>query len=118
MKEKKVIIAISEESKNALDRIQTKVNAGFIGGRIKKYDLASWLILNSENTVPAEAINNIRKAFRDDLKLLEGIRRQLLNARRNGANRSEMRELSIRLSRENGIEMPVMTMPAPTTNHE
>ena len=61
MGRKSVIIAISMQANEVLGRLQVKVNKDFLGGRITKRDLASWVIANGETLLSDRSIADIQK---------------------------------------------------------
>jgi len=69
-------VTVNREGERALAAIVERVNDGFIGGRVNRTQVASWVLIKfSENTSENE-INQIRAEHFDEIAVLECILRQ------------------------------------------
>jgi hypothetical protein len=76
-------IAVSPESDNALSVALETVNSGFLGGKINKCELTSWLIMDALNNLSESKVEKIRKAFFNEITYLDSL---------------------VKLSRKNGLD--------------
>ncbi len=58
-------VTITQKANELLDELLLTVNDGFMSGRIEKFQLASWLILNFKDHKSAKFISQIRAAHFD-----------------------------------------------------
>ncbi len=105
MERKSVIVAISKQANEVLDRIQLKVNKDFLGGRITKRDLASCLLANGETLLSEKSIADIHKAYRNDLALAQNIHRRIKEAEKGGMGKQELNRLLHNLFAANGFDL-------------
>ena len=66
-------IALSQDSDQILNQAIDQINQGFLGGRVTKFDLASWIIQDSLQHLTDSKIESIRKQFFNELFYLETI---------------------------------------------
>lgn len=78
-------IGASMEADQSLDRMLTKINDGFTGGRVTKNDLTSWVILYFESQCLDDEIDKVRKDHFDHVTYLESVVKEMKQARKNGA---------------------------------
>lgn len=78
-------IGVSTDADQALDRMLSKSNDGFTGGRVSKNDLASWIVLHFENHGFDNALEKIRKDHFDQVAYLESVVKEMKQARKSGA---------------------------------
>jgi len=81
MKTTQMKVAISEAADAALSTILDRVNTGFLGGKVAKMDLASWMIQDFLIKLDDAKLEAVRKSFFNELYYLESVVK--LN-RRNG----------------------------------
>jgi hypothetical protein len=93
MEEKLAKLAVSPDADKALDRMLARVNSGYTAGRLKKPQLLSWLIANFEKQTFESAIDDIRKAFFDEMAYLEFVVRELKKSKRLGEKTPEVASL-------------------------
>ena len=84
MSEVNAKISVTKKSDEALDRMLSKVNDGFMGGRITKQQLASWLIERFEAKSFEKSIEVIRRENFDELAYLEGVLKTAKMKQRSG----------------------------------
>ena len=105
MERKSVIIAVSMQANEVLGRIQVKVNKDFLGGKITKRDLASWVIENGETQLSDRSIVDIHKRYRNDLALAQNIHRRIKAAGKSGMTKLELNQLLYDLFAANGFDL-------------
>lgn len=74
----------------ALDRMVQMTNEGYSGGRVTKHDLVSWAVLYFEKQCFSGCIDKIRQDHFDQVVHLELLLRQAKQARRAGADATEV----------------------------
>lgn len=105
MERKSVIIAISVQANEVLGRIQVKVNKDFLGGKVTKRDLASWVIANGETLLSDRSIADIHKTYRNDLALAKNIHCRIKAAEKGGMGKQELNQLLHNLFAANGFDL-------------
>ena len=105
MERKSVIIAISMQASEVLGRLQVTVNKDFLGGRITKRDLASWIIANGETLLSDRSIADIHKTYRNELALAQNIHRRIKAAKKSGMGKQELNQLLHELFAANGFDL-------------
>jgi chromosome partitioning protein len=99
MEMKTAKIATSVDADQALDRILSKVNDGFNGGRVTKNDLASWIIKDFEGRTD-KFLEKIRKDHFDVVAYAESVVQEMKKARKAGASRDEIASMFSPISTE------------------
>ena len=84
MEPKPAKIATSESSNDALERMLSKINDGYQGGRVSKVELVSWIVLHFEKSSFPDRIDDIRADHFDEMAYLESLLEQMKAASRTG----------------------------------
>ena len=69
-------IAVTKDAEAVLIAALNRINAGFLGGKVSKLDLASWAILNALETMSDSMVEKIRKRFFNEVCYLEAVLKQ------------------------------------------
>lgn len=83
-------IGISQKAEAALDQMVREANEGFLGGRITKHQLASWVMENFAERHFEGAKEAIRQALFDKTAFLTAIASKMRSAARNGEDTSAL----------------------------
>lgn len=87
-------IAVTDIADNALSDALNKVNTNFMGGRVTKTDLASWLIIQAAAKLNQEAINEIHQAHFNQVLYLETLVKKLKASKQESLGQEEMAALA------------------------
>jgi hypothetical protein len=66
-------VAVTKKSEEVLTSAFEKVNAGFLGGKVSKLDLAAWALMDSLENLTEAKIERIRKPFFNEICYLESV---------------------------------------------
>ena len=86
-------IAITAEADESLDKMLSKVNDGFQGGKVGKQELASWAIMHFERESLDRCLEAIRAAHFDEVAFLGAVMKELRSAKRTGGSATDVRAL-------------------------
>ena len=89
-------IAISRASDEALSKTLQKVNESFVGGRVTKVELASWIIVNACSEFGTDAIKKIQAAHFNDASYLCALLQKLRVSKRTQLTPEEVEMLGKR----------------------
>jgi len=93
METKLAKVGINQEAEASIERMVSLSNEGFLGGRVTKTSLLSWLIPHVENHLFEQVKESIRAAHFDEVRYLEGRLDALKKAKRNGEKVASVAEL-------------------------
>ena len=77
-------IAVLPSAEEALDRMVKAANQDFLGGRITKHQLASWLITRFEGDLFKRNIESLRHDNFDQVAYLEAVTKKIKKAGKEG----------------------------------
>jgi hypothetical protein len=69
-------IVVTQQADDSLNQLLERVNNGFVGGRVNRTQIMSWLLFRQAEIVSENYIQDIRSEFFDEVALLESILRQ------------------------------------------
>lgn len=79
-------IVITHQADQSLEAMLKDVNEGFTSGRVKKAQLASWIIRHFHEKLFSKQIETIRVDHFDQIAHLKAVVRQMEEAKRNDGN--------------------------------
>lgn len=79
-------IVITTDADQSLEAMLKEVNEGFASGRVKKTQLASWIIRHFRQKVFGKQIEKIRADHFDQIAHLKAVIKQIEEAKRTDAN--------------------------------
>ncbi len=77
-------ITVTAKADAALDEMILKINTDFKSGRVQKFQLASWIILNFEKSLSAKVIKQIQNEHFDKLAHLRSVTLEVIEAQKSG----------------------------------
>lgn len=77
-------IKISEDANQSVETMLKIVNEGYLGGKISRTDLISWILIEFQKAHISQSIESIRKQSFDQVRYLESVVKLLKESRRNG----------------------------------
>jgi hypothetical protein len=86
-------IAVTAEADQALEDMVSKVNDGFLGGKIGKQELASFAIMHFARESIEGSMEAVRAAHFDELAYLDAVVKQLRSAKRTGGAPADIRAM-------------------------
>ena len=86
-------IAVSPEADSALDRMVKLVNSDFLGGKISKHKLASWIICQFDKEGFESSISAIHRDNFDKIAYLEAVTKRIKEERRSGNSTIDLEQL-------------------------
>lgn len=94
-------IAVTGSADEALSKALELVNHNFDGGRVTKIDLASWLLHRIAEQMNETMIDEIRKAYFNQVVYLEALVKKMKASGRDGLSKDEMTVLQSLMGVEN-----------------
>lgn len=93
-------IQITKQADEELEMMLKEINDGFMSGRVKKPQLASWIVDYFRANCLAKQLENIRAAFFDEIAHLKTVVKKLEEAKKNDGSVELDKLLSPLRSRE------------------
>ena len=77
-------IKISEEADQAVEKMLETVNKGYLGGRVNRPDLITWVLIEFQKKHLSNSIEAIREQSFDQVRYLESVVKLMKESRKNG----------------------------------
>ena len=75
-------VNLTQRADDALDKMLQAINQDFTSGRVQKFQLVSWIVLNFEKTFSKKVIERVRLEHFDKVAHVRSILRQMEEARK------------------------------------